>query len=94
MFPSHSDAANFNKLLRSIKTGQDIDDGANSQFDERTEEASAEQYFQVLRSILNALRTNLSFFHLVLRLSGTTAEYDAGLHPYIYLSTSYSGQLC
>jgi len=44
-FENQEDAANFSKLLGSIKTGKDIEDGANSQFDERTEEASAEQYF-------------------------------------------------
>ena len=41
------DAISFSKLLASIKAGRSIDDGDNSQFDERTEESSAEQYFQV-----------------------------------------------
>jgi hypothetical protein len=41
------DAINFNKILESIKSGENIDDIPTSQFDERTEESSAEQYFQV-----------------------------------------------
>jgi hypothetical protein len=41
------DAVNFNGVLTSIKSGKDIEDSGNSLFDERTEEASAEQYFQV-----------------------------------------------
>ncbi|UJR23845.1 hypothetical protein I4U23_026820 [Adineta vaga] len=45
-FKSQEDAANFNNVLSSIKSGKNIDDAASSQFDERTEEASAEQYFQ------------------------------------------------
>jgi hypothetical protein len=40
------DAISFNKLLASLKAGKGFDvDG--SQFDERTEESSAQQYFQV-----------------------------------------------
>jgi hypothetical protein len=41
------DAINFNKLLGSIKSGKSIEEGETSQFDERTEESSAQQYFQV-----------------------------------------------
>jgi len=43
------DAVNFNKLLESIKSGKNIDDTETSQFDERTEESSAQQYFQVFQ---------------------------------------------
>ncbi len=43
------DAINFNKLLESIKSGKNIDDTETSQFDERTEESSAQQYFQVFQ---------------------------------------------
>ncbi|CAF1112249.1 unnamed protein product [Adineta ricciae] len=45
-FPDQEDASNFNKLLSSIRAGKKIEDIASSQFDERTEEGSAEQYFQ------------------------------------------------
>jgi hypothetical protein len=41
------DAISFNKLLGSIKAGKGFDDSEASQFDERTEESSAQQYFQV-----------------------------------------------
>jgi hypothetical protein len=46
------DAINFNKLLESIKSGKNIDDTETSQFDERTEESSAQQYFQVFQSFI------------------------------------------
>ncbi|CAF2458198.1 unnamed protein product [Rotaria sp. Silwood2] len=45
-FSNREDAMHFNKVLEYIKSGIDIDDLENSQFDERTEESSAEQYFQ------------------------------------------------
>lgn len=45
------DAISFNKVLASVKAGRSIEDGDNSQFDERTEESSAEQYFQVEFSV-------------------------------------------
>ncbi|CAF0744285.1 unnamed protein product [Adineta steineri] len=45
-FSSSEDALNFNKVLGLIKSGKDLDDNGNSQFNERTEDASAEQYFQ------------------------------------------------
>ncbi|CAF3359888.1 unnamed protein product [Rotaria socialis] len=45
-FSNREDAINFNKILASIKSGENIDDIPTSQFDERTEESSAEQYFQ------------------------------------------------
>lgn len=41
------DANDFNKLLSSIKMGKSIERNAGSQFDDRTEESSAVQYFQV-----------------------------------------------
>ena len=41
------DANNFKKHLLSIKLGRSIDENASCQFDERTEESSAVQYFQV-----------------------------------------------
>lgn len=41
------EAISFSKLLQSIKSGENLEDIPASQFDERTEEASAEQYFQV-----------------------------------------------
>jgi hypothetical protein len=41
------DALSFSRLLGSIKSGKSIDGNEASQFDERTEESSAEQYFQV-----------------------------------------------
>ncbi len=44
---SCSDAISFNKLLGSVKAGKGFDDSEASQFDERTEESSAQQYFQV-----------------------------------------------
>ncbi|CAF0787914.1 unnamed protein product [Adineta steineri] len=45
-FSSSEDALNFNKIVGLIKSGKDFDDNGNSQFNERTEDASAEQYFQ------------------------------------------------
>jgi len=45
-FSNSEDVISFNKLLCSIKTGKDIDGSEASLFDERTEESSAEQYFQ------------------------------------------------
>ncbi|CAF0813781.1 unnamed protein product [Adineta steineri] len=45
-FSSSEDALNFNKVVGLIKSGKDFDDNGNSQFNERTEDASAEQYFQ------------------------------------------------
>ncbi|CAF0936641.1 unnamed protein product [Rotaria sordida] len=45
-FPNQEDAISFNKLLLSIKSGKSIDDSISCQFDERTEESSAVQYFQ------------------------------------------------
>jgi hypothetical protein len=47
MFIYFLDAVNFDKLLSSIKAGTGIEDGESSQFDERTDESSAVQYFQV-----------------------------------------------
>lgn len=41
------EAISFSKLLQSIKSGENLEDIPASQFDERTEEGSAEQYFQV-----------------------------------------------
>jgi len=42
------DANSFLKHLSSVKLGQDINENASSsQFDDRTEESSALQYFQV-----------------------------------------------
>ncbi|CAF1282644.1 unnamed protein product [Adineta steineri] len=45
-FPNQEDATSFKKLLVSIKAGRSIEDNISSQFDERTEESSAVQYFQ------------------------------------------------
>jgi histone-arginine methyltransferase CARM1 len=45
-FSNQEDALSFNRLLGSIKSGKSIDGNEASQFDERTEESSAEQYFQ------------------------------------------------
>ncbi|CAF3812629.1 unnamed protein product [Rotaria magnacalcarata] len=41
-----SDVTSFNKLLLSIKLGKNIEENVSCQFDERTEESSAVQYFQ------------------------------------------------
>jgi hypothetical protein len=46
------DAINFNKLLGTIKSGKNLEHDETSQFSERTEEASAEQYFQVQKFFL------------------------------------------
>jgi hypothetical protein len=53
------DAVSFNKLLTSIKSGKGIEDGETSQFDERTEESSALQYFQVYISSLIFHKNNI-----------------------------------
>lgn len=47
-FSNQDDANNFVKHLSLVKSGQNIDDNSSSssQFDERTEESSAVQYFQ------------------------------------------------
>ncbi|CAF2496111.1 unnamed protein product [Rotaria sp. Silwood2] len=45
-FSNQEDGTNFNKLLLSIKSGKSIEGNASCQFDERTEESSAVQYFQ------------------------------------------------
>jgi len=46
-FSTHDDANSFLKHLSSVKLGQDINENASSsQFDDRTEESSALQYFQ------------------------------------------------
>ncbi|CAF1093878.1 unnamed protein product [Rotaria sp. Silwood1] len=44
-FSTREDATSFNTLLGFIRSGKDIDDFENSQFDERTDDFSAEQYF-------------------------------------------------
>ena len=41
------DLNSFRKILSTIKSGRSIEDNISSQFDERTEESSAVQYFQV-----------------------------------------------
>lgn len=83
------DAISFNKLLASIKAGRSIEDGENSQFDERTEESSAEQYFQVEFCLSNENNKYL-IVYLVLWLFISTTKYDARLYSYVDVSTSYS----
>ncbi|CAF0798860.1 unnamed protein product [Adineta ricciae] len=45
-FSSPDDLNSFKKILSTIKSGRSIEDNISSQFDERTEESSAVQYFQ------------------------------------------------
>jgi histone-arginine methyltransferase CARM1 len=45
-FSNQEDANSFKKLLSSVKSGRNIDENVSCQFDERTEESSAVQYFQ------------------------------------------------
>jgi hypothetical protein len=74
----------------SIKLGRSIEKNASCQFDDRTEESSAVQYFQVN----NCSFCFFSIIHLnsylVLWLFISTTKYDARLYTYINISTSYS----
>ncbi|CAF2040224.1 unnamed protein product [Rotaria magnacalcarata] len=45
-FSNQGDVTSFNKVLLSIKLGKNIEENVSCQFDERTEESSAVQYFQ------------------------------------------------
>ncbi|UJR24979.1 hypothetical protein I4U23_006342 [Adineta vaga] len=45
-FSNQEDVISFKKLLSTIKSGGSIEDNASSQFNHRTEESSAVQYFQ------------------------------------------------
>lgn len=82
------DASSFKKALASVKAGRNIEGGDSSQFDERTEESSAEQYFQV--EFLMKRKDHLQSIDLVLWLFISTTKYDAGLYSYFDLSTSNS----
>lgn len=87
-FSTRLDVSKFFQVLGAIKAGKTISDSSISQFDERTEESSAVQYFQVKHCSLNdPHRSRLLLSTLVLRLSLSTTKYDARLHSYIDLST-------
>lgn len=88
---SRSDATSFGKVLAAIKDGRNIDASSISQFDERTEESSAQQYFQVEHRTI-AQSSLFIQSDLVLRLSVPTTEYDARLHSNIDLPTRHSRQ--
>lgn len=83
-----ADVTSFKNLLTSIKAGRPLEDRGACQFDVRTEESSAVQYFQVSR--VNFAFSISYSLPLVLWLSFSTTEHDARLYSHLCLSTSDS----